>query len=256
MVVAFFRLVVVHAIGEARHAWRGERRLQSDRAIDRNWLEFGEAGAHSAQPLLGVVVAIEEDERVRRVIIGLVETLELLVGQVGDDGRVAAGVDAIGDVGESGLLAIAAEQVIGRRISALHLIEDDALEGQRRVDRFHLVMPPLLGQLLRRQQRVEDGVDVDVEQVVEVLQVGAGCRVDCLVGEGHGVDKRRQRAFHQFEERVLERVFLRTGQHHVLQNVGQAGGVGGRRAEVDAEHLVLVVVLQREELRARSGMSP
>ncbi len=178
------------------------------------------------------------------MIIGLVETLELLVGQVGDDGRVAAGVDAIGDIGEGGLLAIAAEQIVGRRIGALHLVEDDALEGQRRVGRFQLIVPSLLGQLLRRQQRVEDGVDVDIEQIVEVLQVGAGRRVDCLVGEGHGVDKRRQRAFHQFEERVLKRVFLRTGQHHVLQNVRQACGVGGRRAEADAECLVLVVVLQ------------
>ncbi len=188
------------------------------------------------------------------MVVRLVEGAELLIGQVGNDRRVAAAVHAVGVVGEEGAAAGAVEQVIGRGVSALHLVEDDALEGQRAVGRVQFVVPPLLGQLLRRHQRVEDGVGVDVEQVVEVLQIGAGCRIDRLVREGHGIDERRQRAFDHLEERVLQRILHRTGQHDVLQDVGQAGGVGRRGAEGDAKDLVLVVVLQRQQLGPRPPM--
>ncbi len=138
------------------------------------------------------------------MVIGLVEGAELLIGQIGDGRRVAAAIDAIGIVGEEGAAAGAVEKVVGRGVGALHLVEDDALERQRAVGAIQFIMPPLLGQLLRRHQRLEDGVGVDVEQVIEVLQVGAGRRVDRLVGEGHGVDECRQRAFNHLEERVLQ----------------------------------------------------
>ena len=243
--------VAVGAVGLAGLARRVEGRLQSHGAVHRGPLERGQIGVHASQPLLRVVVAVEIEQGVGRVVVGLVEGAELLIGQVGDDRRVAAAVHAIGGVGEEGAAAGAVEQVVGRGVGPLHLVEDDALEGQRAVGRVQLVVPPLLGQLLRRHQRMEDGVGVDIQQVIEVLQVGAGRRVDRLVGVGHGVDERRQRAFDHLEERVLQRVLRRTGQDDVLQDVGQAGGVGRRGAEGDAEDLVLVVVFQRQQFRPR-----
>ena len=244
------------AVGKARRPGRVEGGLDGDGAVHLGAVEGGQVGVHPSQPLRRVVVAIEEEAGVGGVVVGLVEGAELLVGQVGDDRRVAAAVDAIGGVGEERLPAEAAEQPVGRGVGPLHLVEDDALVGQRAVGGVQLVVPAFLGQLLRRHQRVEDGVGIDIEQVVEVLQVGTGRRVDRLVRVGHGVDERRQRAFDHLEERVLERVLFRTGQDDMLQDMGQAGRVGRRCAEGNAEDLVLVVVLQRQQFRPSARVPP
>ena len=244
------------AVGEARRPRRVKGGLDGDGAVHRGAVERSQVGVHPPQPLRWVVIAIEEETRVGGVVVALVEGAELLIGQVGDDRRVAAAVHAIGVVGEERLPAETTEQPIGRGVGPLHLVEDDALVGQRAVVGVQLVVPALLGQLLRRHQRVEDGVGVDIEQVIEVLQIGTGRRIDRLVGVGHGIDERRQRAFDHLEERVLERILLRAGQDDVLQDVGQAGRVGRRRAEGDAEDLVLVVVLQRQQFRPSARVPP
>jgi len=53
---------------------------------------------------------------------------ELLEGEVGDDGRVAAAVDRVAVVREQGLLRDRAVHAVRLRVDALHLVEDDALE--------------------------------------------------------------------------------------------------------------------------------
>ena len=62
---------------------------------------------------MDVVVAVEEDAAVGRVVVAVVERLELLEGQVGDVQRVTARVDGIGVVGEGQLLGGAVQERVG-----------------------------------------------------------------------------------------------------------------------------------------------
>ena len=63
-----------------------------------------------------------------------------------------------------------------------------------------------------------------------------------------------QRSFQQLDEGFLERILLRSAQYSVFQDVGNAGRIGWRRAEGDAENLVFVVIFQREHFCAGLGV--
>ena len=69
---------------------------------------------------------------------------EFLEGEVGNDGRVAATVDRVAVVREQGLLRDRAVHAVRLRVDALHLVEDDALEGDvilRCIRRLSVGMP-------------------------------------------------------------------------------------------------------------------
>ncbi len=189
------------------------------------------------------------------MVEALVEALELLPGQVRDLARVAARVHPVRVVGEEGLLRVLREQTFRRRVGPLHLVEDHALEDQRLVGGFHLVVPPLLLENLRGQARVKDRIHIHIHQVVKVLQVGAGDRVAGLVGVGEGVQEGVERALDQLDKGLLDRVLVGAAEHRVLQDVRQPRRILGGGAEGDPEHLVLIIVFQRQHLRARRHMA-
>jgi len=230
-------------------ARRGEARLERDGIVDLDALETGDEGVDQAQALLRVVVPIEPDAGIGGMVVGIVEGLELLIGQVGHDHRVTTGVEAVRPVGQDVLLSVAAQQVIRRGVRALHLVEDDAPVGQRAIRRFQLVVPAFLLERLLADAGEEDRIQVDIDQVVEVLEVGAGDRVAGHVRVGHGVEKSVERAFEQLDERLLDRVLAGAAQHGMLHDVRHAGRIGGRGLEGHAEDLVLVVILQGKQLR-------
>jgi hypothetical protein len=116
-------------------------------------------------------------------------------------------------------------------------------------------MPALLFEGVRADARVEHGVEIDIDQVVEILQILARDRVTGLVGIGECVEEGVERALHQLDERVLDGIFARSAQHRMLEDVCNARRVRGHRAERHPEHLVLVAVDEREELRAGLGMA-
>ena len=70
-------ILVAGRVGAGQPLRRGEARLQRNIGVDLDAAELGEAGAEQAQPLLGIVVAVEEELRVRGVVMALVERLEL-----------------------------------------------------------------------------------------------------------------------------------------------------------------------------------
>ena len=223
--------------------------LQRDLRRQRLRPEVADEVVDETQSLLRIVVAVKPDARVAGVVAGLVELAELFPGQVGDLPRVAAGIVAVDGIREKRLLRFAAQQAVRRGPGALHFVEDHALEDQIAVV-VGLVAPAFLGQHARRNARVKNGVEIDVDQVVEVLQVLAGDGVGGLVGVGHGVEEGVERAARQLDEGVLDRVLARSAEHGVLEDVRQAGRIGRRRGEGDAEDLVAVVVFERDELRA------
>ena len=140
-----------------------------------------------------------------------------------------------------------------------HLVEHDPLEPQRlrrrgpRLSAFTILLapsclevPPLLRERARAEQRVDAArvqhrVEVHVDEVVEVGEVGRGDRVAGAVRVRERVEERVERALHQLDERLLDRVLAAAAEHRVLEDVRHALGVVDGRAQHGAEGLVLVV---------------
>ena len=95
--------------------------------------------------------------------------------------------------------------------------------------------------------RMKDRVQVHVHQVLEVLVVDAGRRIDRLVRIGHGIEKGIERALYQLHKRILGRKSLRTAEHRVLHDMGNPRVVLHGRAEADRKDLVLVVIGNNEQ---------
>ena len=108
-------------------------------------------------------------------------------------------------------------------------------------------MPSLLLQHLEREGGKKDRVEIHVDQIVKVLQILAGHRITGPIRIGEGVEKGIERPLEQLDERLLHRVFAGAAQHGVLHDMGHARRIGHRRAEIDAEHLVLVFIDQRQQ---------
>ena len=211
---------------------------------------------HDRQALFFRVIAPEEETRVGGMIVAAVEIAEGLVGQVRDGFRVAAGVQAVEHVREDGLLALLGQHGIGGGIGALHLVVDHALVGPGALGVPGLHVPAFLTEDVLADAGMEDRVDVDVDEVVKVLQVGAGHGVAGLVREGEGVEEGLERALEQLHEGLLDRIFGRAAEHGMLQDVGHARGIRGRGAEAHAEALVLVGIADGEQLRAGDAVFP
>ncbi len=111
-------------------------------------------------------------------------------------------------------------------------------------------MPSLLLERFPGDARMQHRVEVDVHQVVKILEIAAGHRIHGFIGEGHGVQKGLQTAFHELHERFLDGIFAGPAQHTVLQNMRHSPVVGGRGAKGDAEHLVVIVIFQHDQFRA------
>ena len=94
-------------------------------------------------------------------------------------------------------------------------------------------------------------ISVDIHHIIKVLIILTCQHITCPIGIRERVQKRLQTPLHKLHERFLSSVLLRTAQNRVLQNMRYPGRVGGRCTERYSEHLVVVVVLDREELRAR-----
>jgi hypothetical protein len=98
--LAGVRFDLARGIGARYLLRRVEPRLQRDRPVDLDRLKLAQARIEEPQPLLGIIVAVEEQTRRGRMVVLLVKSLEPGVGQVRDILGVAAGIDAIGRLGE------------------------------------------------------------------------------------------------------------------------------------------------------------
>src|SRR5215813_792428 len=77
---------------------RAETRLKRHPGIDLDPIELAKILVEQPQPLVGVVVAVEEQLGVGWVIMPRVKFLELLIGEVWNVLRIAAGVEPIGNI--------------------------------------------------------------------------------------------------------------------------------------------------------------
>lgn len=172
------------------------------------------------------------------------EAFELAVGQFGYVFGIAAGFAPVRRVGEEPVVGISVNQGIGARVDALHLVVDDAFDGQfagQVAFLGQLQVVAFLAQRVFRQIGMIDGVAVDLGQIVEVLLYIAGDRVDGLVVIGHGVDECGHAHFQHLDERVLDGIAARAAKDGVFQDVRQPGIVGRRGGEGDGEKILRIV---------------
>ncbi len=166
-----------------------ERLSERHRRFDLLLFERLEITIHQFEAFVWVVVAIEENERVGRVVVRLPKVAEVFVGEVGDVCGVAARVHAVDVLGEQRLDDDLGEIIIGRGICALHFVEDHTFIRQRRGRVFDLVVPAFLHESLFAEDGIEDRVDVDIDEVVEIFFVLAGDGVASFIRECEGIDE-------------------------------------------------------------------
>ena len=220
--------------------------------------------------MVDVQVAVEDDVAVVGAVVAPMLVEVGLVGERRDGLRRAARLERVARAGEQCRLHLVVQDRVRVRERALHLVEHHAVVDQGglvRAERSRvalavvgdeLVVPPLLFEdgLLRVDLRVEHGVEVHVHQVEQVALVRRRHRVERLVGERHGVQERLHRPLQQVDERLLHREAPRSAQNGVLQDVEDARVVLRGRAEPDGKGLVVVVVGQVEQPRARFLVAP
>ena len=74
---------------------------------------------------------------------------------------------------------------------------------------------------------MKHGVHIDVDEVVQIFEVGAGHGVDGFIGVGHRIQKGIERSFEQFIKGTFDGKMFRTTQHRMFEDVGHAVGIGG-----------------------------
>ena len=165
------------------------------------------------------------EDRLRRVVMAGVEVLEHLVRELGNGQRIAARIDFVGGAAEDGRGQALVQRVtrVGER--ALHFIEDHALVTEDAIG--ERVAPALLQEVQVIELREEGGVEVHVEQIVEIVFVGADERIHGAVGIGERIHEGRGGAAQHGEERIAHRIALRAAQRQVFEDVRAAiAGVG------------------------------
>ena len=194
-----------------------------------------------------VHLAVQGHTAVVGAVVAAVDPHIFLIGQCRDGRRVAARNESIRRIREHRPFQRIFQLCVRRSQCALHLVVHDAAHRS-----IIAAMPALLLEhpLVHHGQRAEHGVQIDVHQVLEVRLVRGRERIHRLVGEGHRVQEGCHAALEQLQERRSDRIFFRTSQHRMLQNVEHAGVVRGERTESDAERLVHILVFHQKNGRA------
>jgi hypothetical protein len=212
-----------------------------------------------AEHAVDVEVAVEHDVGVVEPIVTGVGVEIALVGETGNGRRVAARFEGVAGAGQERLVDGVVEHAFGIGQGALHLVEHDAVVGERAlaVGFRNLVVPALLLEdaPIAVDGRVQHRVEVDVHQVEKVLFVGARHRVHGLVGEGERVQEGLHRGLQQVHEGLFHRELVRSAEHRMLQDMEDARVIGGRSLEGDREGLVGIVVFQIEQPRPARRMT-
>jgi hypothetical protein len=176
----------------------------------------------------GAIQARAHEHRLRRMVVARVEGAQHGVAQARYRQRIAARVDCVGSAGQQRREDAAPQRMHRIGHGPLHLVEHDALQGQRPV--LEHVAPAFLQEVQVVQRRLEAGVQVDVEQVEEVALIGTGEQVGGAIGLGTGVHVGRERAPQHRKERRAHREAPRPAQGQVFEDVGTAvAGIGQAR---------------------------
>ncbi len=226
---------------------------------DEAFFGFGGLVIHDlnvALLVLGEEVAVDLGEEVRqvdiagqdghgvgRMIIGLMEVLNVFEGHIRNVFGIAAGDNrAVAAVVEHSDQVIAGPALDVER--AEHFTVDDTAEGDLGISVFELIAVSFAhhGVLVFHDERVENAVHVVVKIDLQLLFGSGGHRVrsDSLIGAG--VQIKVAGLVHHFEEQVGAGVFLGTAQGGVFEDMREARVVVNRGAESNAVGTVSAVI--------------
>mmetsp|Transcript_120629 Transcript_120629/g.257639 ORF Transcript_120629/g.257639 Transcript_120629/m.257639 type:complete len:305 (-) Transcript_120629:177-1091(-) len=186
------------------------------------------------------------------MVVLRMEVLEVVVGERGDLLRITARVHTIGVVREERVHAQAVVGIVRVGVDALHFVENHTLVRQRVVLLLDFVVPALLRKDFRIVQCpwMEDGIEIDINEVVEVLEVAARHRVASPVWEGHGIEESLQARFQKLDKRLFERILSAAAEHGMLEHMRNAVGILRGGPEDNPKGLVLIGGLyHRHQLR-------
>mmetsp|Transcript_10290 Transcript_10290/g.18604 ORF Transcript_10290/g.18604 Transcript_10290/m.18604 type:complete len:220 (+) Transcript_10290:2167-2826(+) len=148
-----------------------------------------QVGGEEIEPLRLIVVAVEEDLGVAGVVLLLPELTEVVEGEVGNVEGVTSAVSSVHVVGEEAPLGLSAAEAVGAGVDTFHLVVHYAFVRELPV--LVLEMPSLLSVYVGVLNAAgeEDGVEVYVDEVLEVLGVLGGYGVTGSVGVGERVEE-------------------------------------------------------------------
>ena len=257
---AVFRVLEIReGIGQGDPARGGITPFVPDRAVHRPGLEPPERPLVELRLVLArIEVAVGAEAGVRRMVVPAVELAQRFDRELGDLLGVAAAVVVVGRGG----IQLGGQRVpearAGRAERAPHLVVDHALVDQLALGvagHRELQAMALLREVERTQMGEEHGVEIDLQQVVEVLVVLAREHIGGPVAAGEGVHEGIERTPGHEEKRVSHREALAAAEHGVLQDVRDAGRVLWDGPKRQQEGVVVVVGGQVQVPRPGSGMS-
>ena len=159
------------------------------------------------------------------MIILLILLNKGLIGKIRYAFRITARYEAVAAVREEQSRHGLIRDRIDFRHCAFHLVEHNTF-----VSRFiacSINMPSFLIEDVRIFQNVrpEDTVQINIHQIEIILLYAARDRVNCFVRESHRVQEGIHGSLQKLHERLLDRVFIRTAEYRVLEDMEHAGAV-------------------------------
>jgi hypothetical protein len=139
-------------------------------------------------------------------------------------------------------------------VGPFHFIENNAFIIQRFPRFLEFVVPAFLLEDVRSEPGIKHRIEIHIHEIVKILNILAGDRVTRLVRIGHGVQECLERTLEKLYERFPHRVFAGAAQNGMFQDVSHARGIPRRRSKGDPEHLVLIVIDERQEFGSCPGM--
>ena len=89
---------------------------------------------------------------------------------------------------------------------------------------------------------MKNGIQIDMHQILEIFIIAACDRIDCLLRISHCIQKGVQGTLHQFHKRIFDRIFVRTTQNSVLNDMCHPRGILRRCAKTDIKDLIVIIV--------------
>ena len=180
------------------------------------------------------------------------EVQEGLLRELRNSIRIAAGLKAVAGIREQSLQRFVFQISVRRRINALHLVIYNAVVAQLAIKAVNIIMPALLTQsiFVFINQRIKNSVQINIHQVMEVLIVATGNRINRFIRISHSVQKGVQRALHKVDKRLLQMIFARAAERGMLQNMCHACIICRRRSKGNRKHLVVIIIRKIEKAGA------
>ena len=180
------------------------------------------------------------------------EVQEGLLRELRNSIRIAAGLKAVAGIREQSLQRFVFQISVRRGINALHLVIDNAVIAQLAIKAVNIIMPALLTQsiFVFINQRIKNSVQINIHQVMEVLIVATGNRINRFIRISHSVQKGVQRALHKVDKRLLQMIFARAAERGMLQNMCHACIICRRRSKGNRKHLVVIIIRKIEKTGA------